>query len=262
MQIRKVMLLVAMQKEALPIIKKMNMKILPESLDKYLPAEAYETVTDKGRIILVVSGKCTSHKVDRIGSQGLNLVAWEALKKFEPDILINPGTGGGFQRNESQPGDIYLSGESIKYHDRLFYPDMFFLNYGIGSYKCLEIPYIAKKIGAKVGVISTGASMLASTQEEKQMIENKAVVKEMEAAGIAEVAQMRGIPFIALKIITDLVDTHECPQNQFTNNFDKLISHLATKCQEICSLILGENLENFLGESPKNIVSNNKEFKT
>jgi nucleoside phosphorylase len=261
MQVRKVMLLVAMNKEAKPIIEKLEMKLLPDSLDKHLPAEAYEKVTEKGRIILVVSGKCSSHGVDRIGSQGLNLVAWEALKKFEPDILINAGTGGGFQRNGSQPGDIYISSESIKYHDRLFFPDMFFLNYGIGSYKCLEIPFIAKRMGAKVGVISTGASILASTQEEKQMAENKAVVKEMEAAGIAEVAQMREVPFIALKIITDLVDTPDCPQNQFTNNFGMLITRLADKVHELCSMILGENLENIIAETTKNNTSNNSEFK-
>ncbi len=55
--------------------------------------------------------------------------------------------------------------------------------------------------------------MLASTQEEKKMAENNAAVKEMEAAGIAEVVQLRGVPFIALKKITDLVDTDECTQN-------------------------------------------------
>jgi 5'-methylthioadenosine nucleosidase len=254
MQVHKIMIIVAMNKEAKPIIEKLNMELIPKSLDSHLPAEGYETVTDKGRITLVVSGKCSSHGVDRIGSQGLNLLAWEALKKFEPDVLINAGTGGGFQRNGSQLGDIYLSSESIKYHDRLFFPDMFFLNYGIGSYECLEIPFIAKKMGAKVGVISTGASMLASVQEEKQMADNKAVVKDMEAAGIAEVAQMRGVPFIALKIITDLVDTLDCPQNQFTNNFGMLITRLADKVHELCSMILGENIT----EICKDIVSNSE----
>lgn len=251
MQVRKIMLIVAMKKEAVPIIKKLEMKLIPNSLDKHLPVEAYESVTGKGKIVLVISGKCATHGVDRIGSQGLNLVAWEALKTFEPDILINAGTGGGFHRNGSQPGDIYISSECVKYHDRLFSPDMFFLNYGIGSYKCLEIPNIANKIGAKIGVISTGASMLASKEEEKQMLNNKAVVKEMEAAGIAEVAQMRNVPFIALKIITDLVDTFECPQNQFTNNIDNLTIHLANKVHELCSIILGENVENIISDINK-----------
>lgn len=244
MEVRKILLLVAMNKEAQPIIQKMQMKEIDSGLDEHLPAQAYETVTEKGKIVLVVSGKCPAHGVDRIGTQGLNLVAWEAIKTFSPDILINAGTGGGFKRNGSQPGDVYISSESIKYHDRLFFPDMFFLKYGIGSYKCLEVPYLAKRLGLKQGVISSGGSMLASAQEEAQMEQNMASVKEMEAAGIAEVAQLKNVPFVALKIITDLVDTNECAQNQFTNNFDKLISHLAEKVHDLCSILIGEKISN------------------
>lgn len=231
-----------MNKEASPIIGLMKMREIEHKMDQHLPAMAYEVETEKGIVILVVSGKCTSHGVDRIGSQGLNLVAWEAIKAFKPDILINAGTAGGFKANGSIPGDVYVSAESIKYHDRLFYPDLHFLSYGIGSYQCLPIPSIARRIGLKEGVISSGGSLLSSQQENDQMIKNNAAVKEMEAAGIAEVAQMHGVPFIGLKIITDLVDTEDCPQNQFTNNFDKLIAHLADKIQKLCTALMGEKL--------------------
>jgi 5'-methylthioadenosine nucleosidase len=243
MTIKKIMLLVAMNKEAEPIIALLKMKAIKHKMDSQLPATAYEARMGKGKIILVVSGKCSIHHVDRIGSQGLNLVAWEALKTFNPDVLINAGTAGGFKENGSLPGDVYVSSESIKYHDRLFQPDLHFLNYGIGSYKCWSIPVVAKELGFKEGVISTGASLLSSQQENKQMAENNAAVKEMEAAAIAEVTQMRGVPFIALKIITDLVDTEHCPQNQFTNNFDKLITHLADKVKQLCSVLIGKNLK-------------------
>ncbi len=243
MIINKILLIVAMSKEAKSIVEKMKMVKIESSIDSHLPVDVYETVTEKGRVILVVSGACPIHKVDRIGSQGLNLVTWEAIKAYSPNLIINPGTGGGFKRNGSIPGDIYVSTESIKYHDRLFYPDMHFFNYGIGSYKCLEVPRISKQLGLKRGVVSTGGSMLASLQEEEQMEENNASIKEMEAAGIAEVAQLKGIPFIALKIITDLVDTTECPQHQFTNNFDGLISHLANKVSQLCTILLGESLD-------------------
>jgi nucleoside phosphorylase len=249
MPIQKIMILVAMDKEAQPIIEQMKMKEIEHKMDGHLPAKAYETEMEKGKVILVVSGKCATHGVDRIGSQGLNLVAWEALKAFSPDILINAGTAGGFNKHGSMPGDVYVSTESIKYHDRLFYPDMHFLGYGIGSYKCLPIPFIAKRLGLKEGVISTGASLLSSSQENEQMNKNNAAVKEMEAAGIAEVAQMRGVPFIGLKIVTDLVDIQDCPQNQFTNNFDKLITHLADKVQKLCVVLMGEQLDKIVGLS-------------
>lgn len=243
MLIQKIMLLVAMNKEAVPIIKHMNMRQVEHKIDKNLPVMVYEGKIDTGVVILVVSGKCVAHGVDRIGSQGLNLVAWEALKEFNPDILLNVGTAGGFKKNGALPGDIYVSTESIKYHDRLFYPDLHFLPYGVGSYKCLSISSIAKKLGFKEGVISTGGSLLSSQQEDEQMMKNNAAVKEMEAAGIAEVSQMRGVPFVGLKIITDLVDTQDCPQNQFTNNFDRLIRHLANKVQKLCEVLMGQQLD-------------------
>jgi 5'-methylthioadenosine nucleosidase len=255
MPIQKIMLLVAMNKEAQPIIQHMNMKQIEHTMDSQLPASAYEAEMEKGRVILVVSGKCMSHGVDRIGAQGLNLVAWEALKSFKPDLLINAGTAGGFQKQGAAPGDVYVSTESIKYHDRLLKPDMVFLNYGVGSYRCLPIPYIAKRLGLKEGVISTGGSLLSSPQEIEQMTVNNAAVKEMEAAGIAEVAQMRNVPFIGLKIVTDLVDTDECPQNQFTNNFDNLINHLADKVQQLCIVLMGQPLDK-ISELYKPLVDN------
>lgn len=242
MPIEKILLLVAMKKEAQPIIAQMQMTAVPHALDPHLPAEVYQVTTTAGEITLVVSGLSPQHNVDRIGSQGLNIVAWEAIKVFEPQLVINAGTGGGFNRHGAQPGDVYISTESIKYHDRLFFPDMYFLDYGIGSYPCLSAPLLAKVLDLKSGVISTGSSMLASEPEEKQMQVNNAAVKEMEAAGIAEIAQLRQVPFIAIKIITDLVDTDECPQNQFTNNFDKLIHHLADKVTKACAFILGKSL--------------------
>jgi 5'-methylthioadenosine nucleosidase len=241
--IQNIMLVVAMNREAQPIIELLKMKKIDQVMDGQLPASAYGAEIDKGKIILVVSGKCASHHVDRIGTQGLNLVAWEALKAFSPDLIINAGTAGGFLKKGAAPGDIYVSTESIKYHDRLFSPDMHFLDYGVGSYQCLSIPHIAKELGFKEGIISTGGSLLSSEQEIQQMERNNAAVKEMEAAGIAEVAQMRGIPFIGLKIVTDLVDTDDCPQNQFTKNFDNLIIHFANKVQQLCVALMGKSVE-------------------
>lgn len=98
MIIERILLIVAMAKEAQLIIDRMGMKKLENVLDPYLPAEVYQAETPKGKITLVVSGKCPQHGVDRIGSQGLNLVAWEAIKAFSPQILINPGAAGGFNK--------------------------------------------------------------------------------------------------------------------------------------------------------------------
>lgn len=243
MTIQKILLVVAMRKEAHPIVARLGLSMRQNILDADLPVEIYQSNIKQGVITLVCSGLCPQHGVDRIGTEGLNLVIWEAIKALTPDLAVNVGTGGGFHKLGAQPGDIYVSAGSVKYHDRLFYPDMHFLHYGIGSYPCIESSFLAKELALKQGIISTGGSMITSLQEEIQMQKNQAAVKDMEAAGIAEVAHLKKVPFTALKIITDLVDTSECPQNQFTNNFDKLINHLADKTHQLCFLLMGKQLE-------------------
>eukprot|EP01121_Diplochlamys_sp_Union-15-3_P015676 TRINITY_DN5226_c0_g1_i3.p1 TRINITY_DN5226_c0_g1~~TRINITY_DN5226_c0_g1_i3.p1 ORF type:complete len:106 (+),score=26.84 TRINITY_DN5226_c0_g1_i3:101-418(+) len=42
--------------------------------------------------------------------------------------------------------------------------------------------------------------------ERFQFYSNKATVKDMEAAAIGEIAQLKGIPVVAVKSITDLID--------------------------------------------------------
>jgi 5'-methylthioadenosine nucleosidase len=38
------------------------------------------------------------------------------------------------------------------------------------------------------------------------MLENNASVKDMEAAAIAYVAELAGVPFFGVKVVTDIVD--------------------------------------------------------
>lgn len=243
----KILILVAMEKEALPLIQILELQVYQQTLDPSLPAKTFYSKTEQGEIFLVMSGKCPLHQVDRIGSQGLNLVAWEAIKTYTPNLILNIGTAGGFQMtHHAKPGDIYISSEAIKYHDRLFYPDLVFQDYGIGNYKCLEIPLLAQQLQLRPGIVSTGGSLIASENEKIQMKKNNASVKDMEAAGIAEIAQLKDIPFIALKIITDLVDIEDCPQNQFERNFETLIHSLANKTYELCNVLLGRNLQSLL----------------
>lgn len=51
---------------------------------------------------------------------------------------------------------------------------------------------------------------------------NDASVKEMEAAGIAHVAAMFGVPFIAVKAITDIVDGDKPTQDEFMENLGRV----------------------------------------
>lgn len=240
--IKRVLVIVAMEKEALPIMESLHLTASLNPIDPELPSQIASKKTDAGIITLVYSGKCRQHGVDRITSQGLNLLTWEATRHFSPDIILNVGTSGGFAAQNTAVGDIYLSKDAIRYHDRLFGPDEYFSTYGVGHYPCLPAAKMAQDLHLKLGIVSTGNSLISSEAENQQMLLNDASVKDMEAAAIAEVAMLRNCPFLALKIISDLVDTDECPQNQFVNNFSKQISLLADKTSKVISYMLGKSL--------------------
>lgn len=50
--------------------------------------------------------------------------------------------------------------------------------------------------------------------------------KDMEAAAIARVARDHAIPFIAVKVVTDLVDDHEPAESAFARNLSKALVRL------------------------------------
>ena len=97
-------------------------------------------------------------------------IAWETIKNIRPNIVINPGTAGGFKAKGTSIGDIILSTDSIKYHDRDFHPTSdSFKRYAAGLYPCADISsYLAEKLNLKTGVISTG-NTLHSSEEEKNL---------------------------------------------------------------------------------------------
>ena len=54
-----------------------------------------------------------------------------------------------------------------------------------------------------------------------------AVAKDMEAAAVAWTCERLGVPFTALKVITDLVDHHEEAAEQFSRNLKRATQRLA-----------------------------------
>ena len=46
---------------------------------------------------VVMPGKCTEHGVDHVGTVPSAVLAYAAVQAFQPDLLINAGTAGGFK---------------------------------------------------------------------------------------------------------------------------------------------------------------------
>lgn len=232
----KILIVVAMMKEAEPIIQSFLMKKSSIQLDNLLNTCLYSCFYQKHEIYLTTSGKDVLHKTDRLGSGVIPAVTM-SIQAIKPDLLINIGSAGGFSKKGAQRGDIYLSIDTFKFHDRLFEPDYFHQAYGIGSYPSYSIEHIAKKLHLKIGIVSTGGSMLASQEEQKQIERNQATLKDMEAAHVAQVAHIFQTPMFAIKGVTDLVDTDECPQEQFTQNIHNLSKVLAETLINVVTLL-------------------------
>ena len=88
---------------------------------------------------------------------------------------------------------------------------------------------IAQTLGIKQGIISTGDSLDKTERDLEIITRNKADVKEMEAAAIAWVTAQYNIPFIALKSITDLLDSPLSSQDQVIKNLELASHNLCTK---------------------------------
>ena len=48
-----------------------------------------------------------------MGLQQATLCTWEAIKKFNPDLIITAGTAGGLEEMGADIGDIYVSTHKI-----------------------------------------------------------------------------------------------------------------------------------------------------
>lgn len=77
--------------------------------------------------------------------------------------------------------------------------------------------------------MSSGNSLDYSKEDWDQLHANEAAVKEMEAAGISWVAHLHGVPFLAIKSITDIVDGDRPPQEEFLENL-----HAAAQALQAC----------------------------
>ena len=191
-----------------------------------VPAEIYEKkISDSCSQILVISGRCPLHGVNRIGPS-INLLAMTAIHTFKPDYLINAGFAGGFAKHAAVIGDVYIGNGRVFNHDRLFTDDDLYKAYCEGGFPVFDSSEIAAAIDAKTGQITSSGSMLASNEEKLNMERFGSTVKDMEAAAIAEVAFLMHVPFIPIKVISDYVDHPSCSQEQFNSNYPQLVAML------------------------------------
>src|SRR5262249_62172166 len=161
---------------------------------------------------------------------------------FRPGPLRKAGTAGGSASRGAEIGTVYLS-TGCKYHDRRIPLPGGYENYGIGNYPALEAPALARELSLPTGIVSTGNSLELIERDYEMVERNGAVAKEMEAAAIAWVAGLHGVPFLALKSVTNLLDQARPSEAQFLQNLGLAVANLTGKVLEALRFLDGKSLE-------------------
>ena len=210
----------AMEAEAEVLINTLALKKLtPRAFYEKLPLLFYRgSYKNKLDITLTIPGKDRRYQVDSIGTEPAAVASFATVSEFQPDLLINLGTAGSFQKKGAAIGKVYLSKSAFYFHDHRI-PIAGWDEFGRGAYPSYDVQDLAVELGCEQANISSGNS-LDFTQTDLDRIENSgAILKEMEAGAIAWVAYMTQTPFFAVKSVTNLIDVNSDSSGEFEKNF-------------------------------------------
>ncbi|XP_022747992.1 5'-methylthioadenosine/S-adenosylhomocysteine nucleosidase 2-like isoform X2 [Durio zibethinus] len=214
--ISSILIIIAMQTEALPVVNKFQLTENPHSsFPKGVPWVHYHGTYKDIKINLVWPGKDLTFGVDSVGTISASLVTYGSIQALEPDLIINAGTAGGFKAKGAGIGDVFLVSH-LAFHDR--------------------------RIPIPTGRLSTGDSLDMSPQDEASITANDATVKDMEGAAVAYVADLLKVPAIFVKAVTDLVDGEKPTAEEFLQNLAAVTAALDQAVTQVVDFISGKCL--------------------
>ena len=167
----------------------------------------YTTGTYEGKeVILLKSG---------IGKVNAAMSTTILLEKFNPAVVINTGSAGGFDA-ALNVGDIVISDE-VRHHD----VDVTAFGYEIGQMagmpaayksdeKLMEVAKQAvKEVGEHnygVGLICSGDVFMSNPERVEAVRKDFPTMKavEMEAAAVAQVCHQFNTPFVVIRALSDI----------------------------------------------------------
>ena len=228
------LIVMAMEAEAAPVRSALNLETRGEKLHPAFSCEIWEST----HVCLAVNGEDRRYGVDSIASQPAAITCFLAIERVRPSLVISAGTAGGFVKRGGHIGQVCLA-DSCYFHDRRIQLEEFEA-YGSGNYPVVDLGDIGKSLGFHLGAVSTGNALDAPEADLASMDSYQAVAKDMEAASVAWICEQFGIPFTALKAITDLVDSDESTAEQFVSNFEIATQRLGDATKEFIELITTE----------------------
>ncbi len=220
--VRRVTVIMAMEAEAGPLRAALDAQPIDSpAWAEALPCRLALAPARDGRpeVVLAVNGRDPITGVDCIGTSAAALTTHVALaaRPQPAELVLSVGTAGGWNRAGASIGDVYFAWDRFVCHDRRIDIPGFDL-FGRGDLPAADLRSHAKALGCRTGVVTTGDSLDESPTDQALIEASGAEVKEMEAAAVAWVAHLHGLPVGAVKAITDLVDSPVATPEQFTAN--------------------------------------------
>jgi 5'-methylthioadenosine nucleosidase len=229
-----VLILIAMEAEASPLLKRLQLPEIALVGPPWQPFKAFSGVYEGTRMSVVTNGKWRAgleDSVDNVGTTPAALAAFAAISSLQPSLVINAGTAGGFKSKGACIGDTFVS-TILRHHDRrITIPG--WDDYARGHHKAISCESLTSALGFKSGVVTTGNSLDATDTDRSIMAENDASVKDMEGAAIAWVAEMSNTPFFALKCVTDIVDGDHPTHEEFMRNLSTAAESLQASLMSV-----------------------------
>lgn len=199
-------------------------------------SEFYQGKIDSLEVVLLKSG---------IGKVNAALGTALLIEKFQPDVIINTGSAGGFHK-DLNVGDVVISTE-VRHHD----VDVTIFGYEYGQVPRMpayfapddKLVAVAAKSAEKIdgiqvvkGLIASGDSFM-NDPERVEFIRTKLpdlYAAEMEAAAIAQVAYQFEKPFVIIRSLSDIAG------KESNISFDQFLETAAKNSAELILLMLEE----------------------
>jgi adenosylhomocysteine nucleosidase len=199
-------------------------------------SEFYKGKIDSLEVVLLKSG---------IGKVNAALGTALLIEKFQPDVIINTGSAGGFHK-DLNVGDVVISTE-VRHHD----VDVTIFGYEYGQVPRMpayfapddKLVAVAAKSAEKIdgiqvvkGLIASGDSFM-NDPERVEFIRTKLpdlYAAEMEAAAIAQVAYQFEKPFVIIRSLSDIAG------KESNISFDQFLETAAKNSAELILLMLEE----------------------
>lgn len=225
--IHKILLVVAMEKEAAPIIKILDLhkSSLPSGV---LPMQAYEGKYGKIDVAMIVNGQDPIYKVPNVGTQPAVLSTYFGIQHYHPDLVISIGTAGGVMDRGAKVKNIYISDKIYFYSRRMPGQDA----YGFGGYDSLKLPVLSQQANLKPVIMCTGDSFDDNKGDFQIILKQGCTTVDMEAAGVAWVSMLMKTPMFAIKGVTDYMQDKN-GYAEYEKNCSCVANELANRLKQV-----------------------------